>query len=483
MTNRIFIGDVVFYLATGFLAGTLVAGLGWKLAPVGIVAVLAATTVVVMTKKDALRNNAIITALCLAATVAGFLYYFLVTADTRAGAANAAETAAAATANLPLGKSLSFSAIITDEPKPSTKYLLLPAEAQKPFAGELTIFAPLASKYQYGDELAIIGKIEPPEEVGDTPVIFPQKMKLVAEHRGFWLREDLLDFKAAILKKFNQFLSADESSLVAGELFGGMDGMSAALKTAMAASGTSYILAMYGYKMSLVTFLIEAALANWVGRRMRFAMTTAVITVLVVLSGGNVSAIRAAIMAIAALIAKLAGRLFDARNTLILVAASMALFDPTLPTQAAFNLSILSIAGIFYLAQPLQNFFGWAKHESIFNWREAVIIATATLLPIIPIIAISFGDFSLTAFPSNALISFAILPAIIFGAALAMFGFVAPPIATIIAKIGQLILFYQFAIIKIFAAIAIPLPIPVAVPVVFIGYYVVLIWFAHRYSK
>jgi hypothetical protein len=181
---------------------------------------------------------------------------------------------------------------------------------------------------------------------------------------------------------------------------------------------------------------------------------------------------------------------FDPRNTLVLVAAGMTLFDPTLPPSAAFELSVLSIVGIFYLVEPLQHAFGWAANASgenifahIFGWRQAVIIATATLLPIIPIITVSFGDFSLAAFPSNALISFAILPTMLLGIALAIFGFVAPPVAIATAKLGQLILFYQFVVIKIFAAIVIPLPISSAVPIIFIGYYLALMWFVKRYSK
>ncbi len=470
MTNRIFIGDVIVYLACGFLAGTLVAGLGWKLGVVGIAVVLAAATLIIATKESALRRHGVIAAVLSAATIAGFFYYFLIT-NTRAAAVN-----------LPIGQSLSFSAIISDEPKASTKYLLLPAQAQKPLAGRLTIFAPLTSKYQYGDEIALEGKIEPPEEAGDTPAVFPQKIALVAEHRASHLREALINFKAAILKKFDKFLSGDEAALVVGELFGGNDGMSTTLKAAMSTSGTSYVLSMYGYKMSLVITVIEAALATWLGRRTRFALTGSAILLLVALSGGNISAVRAAIMAVAALLAKLSGRVFDPRNTLVLVAAGMALVDPTLPAQASFELSVLSIAGIFYLVTPLQNFFGWRKNDSIVNWREAIIIATATLLPIVPIIAVSFGDFSLTAFPSNALISFAILPTMVLGIALAVFGFVAPPVAVVVAKIGQLILFYQLAVIKIFAAIAIPLPIPLTVQIFFAVYYVALVWFIRQYG-
>ncbi len=487
MTNRIFIGDVVFYLAIGFLTGTLTAGLGWKLGAVCVAAVVISGAFLIATRKTALRVNAIISSICFTATIAGFFYYFLIT------------NARAVAANVPIGQSGSFSVIIMGEPKISANYILLPAQAERPLVGELTIFVPLTSEYRYGDEVVVQGKIEAPKVAGETPAIFPKKkITLVAEHRGLWWREKLLEIKAAIFKKFGQFLAGDEAALVSGELFGGNDGMSAALKSEMSASGTSYVLSMYGYKMSLVIFLFEAMLAAWIGRRTRFALTGMAIVTLVALSGGNISAVRAAIMAVAALAAKLVGRVFNPRNALVLAAAGMALFDPALPAQPAFELSVLSVAGIFYLVEPLQNFFGWGEYASgkqgaqnandenmlvhIFNWREAIVIATATLLPIIPIIAVAFGDFSLTAFPSNAFISFAILPTMILGIVIAISGFVAPPAAIVAAKIGQIILFYQFIVIRVFAAVAIPLLIPFAAPVFFISFYVVLVWVVYLFS-
>ena len=117
----------------------------------------------------------------------------------------------------------------------------------------------------------------------------------------------------------------------------------------------------------------------------------------------------------------------------------------------------------------------------VLAWREAVIIAIASLLPIVPVIAGAFGDFSLTAFPSNILISFGVMPALVFGFAIAALGFIFYPLAFFAAKCTEIILWYQFAVIHLFASFVIPLPSWFDSIPAFVIYYISLILFAYRY--
>lgn len=471
MATEIFIGDAAFSAAMGFLCGALASGLGWDLAGVLIGASLCAAVFALLARSFVFLARAVFAALFFAGLIFGVFYYSLFT-GIRARATH-----------LPFGKGISLTAIIVDEPENSTKYVLAAADGQNPFAGELTIFAPLGTNFQYGDEIKVTGEIEAPETPGDTPAIFPKKVTVIAYDKGSWLRGRLIDFKSAILAKFNEVLSGDESALLGGETFGGSSGMSASLKNEMSASGTSYVLSMYGYKISMIIFLLETALAGLLARRPRFATLAGVIILFVVMSGGNVSAVRAGITAILALVAKLSGRVSSPRNALAFTATAMALFNPTLVVQASFALSFLSIVGIFYLADPLKNFLGWDGHDAGFlGWREAVVVAVASLLPIIPVIAAVFGDFSLSAFPSNILISIAILPAMLVGVALAASGFISHYLSLLIAQLAGVLFFYQFAIIKVFAAIVVPLPVSFNSVFAFAVYYGALGFFTHKYK-
>jgi competence protein ComEC len=364
--------------------------------------------------------------------------------------------------------------------------VLLDANAQKPFSGAVTIFAPLGSNFQYGDELQVLGEVTAPKMAGDDPAVFPKKLTFVAVHKGFWLREKLIDFKLAILGIFNKALLPDKAALLGGETLGGTKGMGTDLKNEMSASGTSYVVSMYGYKISMIVFFLEETLKELVARRMRFFILIGAIVLFVVMAGGEASVVRAAIMSILVIAAQAAGRVFDPRNALALTAAGMALWDPTLVAQAAFQLSFLSIIGIKYLSHPLKKLFHWEKKSAgIIGWREAVIIAIASLLPIIPIIANAFGDFSWISFPSNILTSVAVLPAMIAGVALALAGSISYYLAFFIAKLANVVLWYQLMIIKFFAAIApvMPLAIPFDSILAFAVYYAALAWFIYYHSE
>lgn len=497
MARTIFIGDAVFCAAIGFLAGALAAGFGWNIVAMsGIIVVSWGITwlfIDVISKRFANITTRTITSFAiifLAGLLFAALYYHVYLARR------------AAITKLPKGNVATFSAVVTDEPDVTAKYVLLAAQLEKPYAGAITIFAPLDSAggpdgagFHYGDEIKMTSLLAPAQTPGDTPAAFPKKIELVAEHRGFWLREKLLDFKAAILQKCNESLpSADEAALLGGEMLGGTDGMSVTLKNEMSASGTSYITAMYGYKIFVIVAFVEAMLAHFVSRRARFFTALGAVALFVVMAGGGASVVRGAIMGSFGLLARILGRIPNTRNALAFTAAVMAVWDPTIVAQPVFLLSFLSVIGMAYLAEPLENYFGWSVRDesrdatqnrfagSILDWREAVVIAIASLLPIIPVIIASFGDFSLSAFPSNALIALP-LPAVTFlGFVLAFAASISRWLGFFIAPFIGAVLQYQLAVIKIFAGIVVPLPAAFDSPLVFAIYYAGLIWFACAYQ-
>lgn len=474
MEPGIFMGELGFYGAAAFLAGIIAAGLGWGLMP--LVFSMVFWGFVLLAIKQRLRLVSIRLLLgAVAALICGALYYHLYL-DWQARLPE-----------LPFGQSTSFTGIVVDEPNPVAKFNILAVEPIAPRAREVDIFASPGSEYRYGDELKIFGAAEAPQFAGDSPAVFPKKITFVAAHKGFWLREKLIDFKAAVLEKFNEVLTSDQAALLAGETVGGSAGMGAELKNEMSVSGTSYILSMYGYKIAMIVLVLEELSRQWIARRARFFLLVGVIIFFVLMAGGNVSAVRGGLAALLALIAAQIGRIYNPRNALVLSAALMALWDPAAVTQAAFALSFLSIAGMVYLSAPLKKLFGWNdgtqnQNHGAIDWREAVVVAIASLLPIIPIIANAFGDFSLSSFPSNILISFGVLPAMVFGFALAATSFVSGYAAFFVAKFAVVFLLYQLAVIHLFNWIVVPLPVSFASPAVFTLYYIALALFVWRFS-
>lgn len=466
-----FVADITFGMVLSFLIGAFGVGLGWS--PLaGCLAIFASLALIFQSFKVFLSPK--VAVFCFCGLACGAFYY------------NYRIERSAKTANLPFAKQVSFSAIVSDEPKTSAKFLILPAEAERPFVSSVAIFAQPGSLFHYGDEVRITGAIEPPKFAGDSPAIFPKSIELIAEHKGFWLREKLIDFKTAIFGKFNEVLPADMAALLGGEVLGGTDAMSPELKKEMSASGTSYIAAMYGYKIAMIIFAMEIFLGDWLARRARFFLALAAVVLFVMMAGGTVSAVRGGAMAMAALAAFLAGRIFHSRNALAFAAFGMVLWDPMVLVQASFQLSFLSIIGIAYLAPPLGNFLEkilrWPPDADFLGLREATVLAVASLLPIIPVIANAFGDFSLTAFPSNILIWPGVFPAMVLGAALAVAGFLSSAAGFIVARLAEIVLQYQLIVIKIFSAFVVPLPFRFDSPIIMAFYYGALMLFIYRYA-
>ena len=144
---------------------------------------------------------------------------------------------------------------------------------------------------------------------------------VIAKNRGFWLREQLIDFKAALFQKLDELLPQDEAGLLGGVTFGGANGISAELKNEMKLSGTSYILSMYGYKIAAVVAIASALLKTFFSRRAVLVFCLALILLFVVMAGLEASAVRAGIMVSLALIARQLGRRYSMRNALMLTAA------------------------------------------------------------------------------------------------------------------------------------------------------------------
>ena len=458
---------MAFGIATAFIAGILVASMRWNIVFVIVtIAAVAAAFVAIHFLKNIFLWREIgifVTALCVGA----FYYHLYLGWD-------------AAAMRLPFEKEISFPAVVSSEPTESAKYEIFTADPWR--SHKLMILAAPESGFHYGDLIKVRGFIGEPDTAGENPFVASPHITLIAEHRGFWLRELLIDFKLAIIKKFGVFLSQDQAALLGGVTLGGAAGMSAELKSDMAASGTSYVLSMYGYKITAITALAAIALKNFFSRRITFFICLALIALFVLMSGVVASVVRAGIMAALALTAKEIGRPFDMRNALAFTAAIMLALNPFLLTgDIGFQLSFLSIMGIAYLTDPIKRWWRY-QDPGFLNWKEGTATTLAVLAPMVPLVANADGSFPLTAIPSNVLMFLATPFTVLFGFILAVLGAVSSSAAFCAAKIGAIILQYQIFVIKLFSAVVIPLPVPFSIPAVVAVYYAGLAIFIFYYD-
>jgi len=462
------IGDIAFGSALVFLTGALAAGLGWNIFLVSAFLAAVFLLLSLFVLHLSFRTAGLFAAISFFIFLFGAFYFHLFV------------NWQALAFHLPEDKS-PFKVLVVDEPVVSGNYLSFSAKLEPPHAGEIKIFAPPESEAQYGDVVEVSGKLAPPEAPGDAWALFPKNISIVAHNQGFWLVEKLFDFKRSVFAQFSHVLTQDEAALLGGMTLGGTAGMGVALKNEMSASETLYVTSMYGYKMAMIGAFIATALNGRVPRRLRSAIVVIIIFLFVLMSGANISAVRAGIMMAIMLAADLSGNVFSRRNALALTAAGIILGDPTAIIQAGFLFSFASLTGILCLNVPLRRFLRLGEGNGLLEWKAAIILSVASLLPLIPLIGAMFGSFSLTAIIANILISPVVPVAFFCGAALALGGFLSPVISFFIAPLARAMLQYPLFLIHFFAIHAVPLPFQFSGTPSFALYYAILLVFILMY--
>jgi ComEC/Rec2-related protein len=478
--TKIKVGDISFGIAVAFLLGIFAANEGWNIFLLGAGGIIVGGIALLFFPRWRLLWKYLMLFFCAGA--AGVLYY------------HAYISFQTAHTHMPTGKSVAFFGVVMEAPKAAGKYTMLAMSLLRPYAGTVDIFTfPDSSQFHYGDELWISGAVtaDAPSSGsasdasgdggGEPPAMFLPQVRVVARHQGLWLKEVVINIEQDIVQKIAQALPADQAALLVGILLGTSGTLGAALKAQMEVSGTSYIVNMYGYKIIIITFALTAALKDRVPRRVLLWITLGAIALFVFISGGTISAVRAAIMGSLAAVARGTGRVFSARNAITFAAAGMAIANATVLTDAAFQLSFLSFLGIYYLGPPIEHYFHWTD-EGALQWRSHAMLSLSTNLAILPIVMNTFGDFSLTSFISNILIMIPWLAVIVFGALFVVFSYLASPLAFCVAQITSVLLQYELFIIHFFATIIVPMPAVFGSACAITLYYGILLLCAHYYA-
>ncbi len=461
--------DVAFGIAALFLFGIFVTSMGWQFG-IFFIAALCAGTISILVKRRLWRECAAF----LCALVFGALYYHFYF---RAGAART---------NLPFGEQTTFSVFVSDEPQPSQNYLIITASAEPPFAGTLPILAPPESDYQYGDILEIMGTINPPDATGGNAFVYlPSRIIVEKRHMGFWLREWMLAVKLAIIAHYRAMLPEDQAALLGGIAFGSKVSFKQGLKDAMALSGTTHLVAVSGYNITIVIVAVGGLFRKYFSRRVTFAAAVTGLILFMFMVGAQASAVRAAIMGFLALVARQMGEEFCMRNAIAFTAFFMALLDPAaLTANLSFILSFLSLLGIVYLGPPLKKLLRYGGADGgLFGWKENAVTTASAQLMVLPALINSFGRFSLAAIGANILILSTVPLTMFFGTVLAALGFVSEYLAYFTAKLVGLMLAYQLFVIRLFAKLVIPLPLPLNSTFTITLYYAIIIIFIFSYGR
>ena len=392
--------------------------------------------------------------------------------------------------NIPFGKEAEFSGLVEEVRGGAVQELKLSLTGE--YKGDISVRLSPYPEFKYGDAVKITGKINRPEgQYSDyflSRGIFGQinfpKIELSARDKGNFIKAKLFAFKENIKDIFKASLPKEKAAFLAGITIGAREDFSKEFKDKMSLSGTTHLVALSGYNISVIAMAVGLALSSFFSGVVSFYLSVLAIALFVLMAGAEASVVRAAIMGVIGLFAVRAERLFDPRNAVVIAAFIMALFNPrVLVFDVGFQLSFAALLGIVYLVPSLKNAFNTGS-GGFLSWKENAITAGAAQIMALPILLSSFGIFSLTSILANILILEFIPTTMGIGFAMAFLGLFSGFLARILGVLTDLFISYEFFIINIFSKFSVPLKIEgVSFYLWAVYYLVIFIFVIYTYKR
>ena len=281
---------------------------------------------------------------------------------------------------------------------------------------KILVFAHHYPEYQYGDKLLVEARLSRPQKLEEFDyqaylakddiylLGFNPSIYRVSTNQGNILKGWLFQIRAHFEKAINIAVKEPQASFLSGLLLGAQERMDIEVLDNFRKVGLTHIVALSGYNITIIaSFLIFIFTALAFSRSQSFWLVTAVITGFVMLTGGEASVVRAAIMGMLILLANKVGRIYDVRNALVLAAAIMLWFNPKLLIfDVGFELSFLATLGLVYLTPRLNKLF--QKIPNTLELRNYLSTTLGAQFAVLPLLLYRFETFSLVAPLANILV-------------------------------------------------------------------------------
>lgn len=365
------------------------------------------------------------------------------------------------------GRFIKTTGIVYDEPEFKESSVWLRVELKDGYQGKILIKTkPYAKDFQYGDEIGFEGKLEEPQNFldfdfkaylakeGIYSIVNYSKLEIVKNNQGSAIKSTLLKIKNSFEEKINEILPEPESSFLGGLLLGERQSMSQDLKEKMQKSGTTHLVALSGYNITIICSAVLSLLLFFgLRRNIAFWLSVLFIISFVLMTGASASVVRAGIMGILFLLSQRIGRLYHPRNALFLAGIVMILVNPKiLRFDFAFQLSFAATLGLIYFYPFFGRIFK-SDQPSFLSWRSILATTLSAQLAVLPLIILRFGYFPVVSPLSNIFILSLIPVTMLLGFLTGVLGFVFSGLAGVFGFLPYLLLKAEILIISFFGSL------------------------------
>jgi competence protein ComEC len=323
--------------------------------------------------------------------------------------------------------------------------------------GTVLVRADRFTHVAYGDRIRATGKIELPKPFetdtgrtfnypmylrahGVTHTMSFAKVEVVAHGEGNWVIEQLLALKHWFIEGIEKALPEPESALLAGLLIGEKRGLGEDLAESFRRAGVIHIIVLSGYNVALVINTVREGFQRVLPRNIALGSAGVIALLFMLMTGASETAVRATLMALVVLLAKVLYRPADGLRILLVVAAGMALWNPYLVLfDLSYQLSVLATLGLVTLSHHLIPYLTWLRSKSLI---EIVSTTLATQATVLPLLIISIGQVSIVSLVSNILILLVVPYAMLSGFFAALVALLSPALAFPLSTLAYTLLTY-----------------------------------------
>ena len=308
--------------------------------------------------------------------------------------------------------------------------------------------------FKYGDLIKIQGEYSSPQTARNYKGFDYSKYLKILKIYGIikikeanLLKENDLNFvlisinnlKQKMIDHANKNMPQKTANLLLGLLIGQKDNIQEDIIKSFRTANLSHILAVSGAHTSYIilglTYIITKSKAP---RRIGYIITIIILLVFIIITGASYSVIRACIMSIITISAKL---FYKKENFFISICVSLFIIliqNPFAINDIGLKLSFLGTIGIIVFNKNITELFIRIKIKE--NIAKVLSLTFSAQLMIMPITILNFNTFSLTFFISNILASPLLGIIIILGFIAIFVSFVLNPISKILFFILNLFL-------------------------------------------
>lgn len=285
----------------------------------------------------------------------------------------------------------------------------------------------------------------------------------------------LFSIKHALIDGIERALPEPYAALAEGLLLGEKQSLGNKLYDAFVASGVVHIIVLSGYNVALVINSVLFVSLRTLPRLVGYGIAGLFVFLFAILTGGSETTIRATIMALLMMMARVLNRPAAALRGLLIAAAVMAAWNPFLVLyDLSFQLSVLATLGLILFSDPIAKRISFIPEQ--FGFREIIATTLATQITVLPLLIVSVGAVSLVFLPANALILPPVPIAMLLSFIAALLALVSPVLALPFSFAAYAVLAWIIGVAEFFgtlpfALLQVPLSLTWAVlGVLFVGY-------------